>query len=69
MVGGIQIRADAPPQDTESALFRGCTAQMENLLNPDGTPTGTGTLGASVGTNSMGSSITGVRVRWRSSPR
>jgi hypothetical protein len=50
MLGGIQIRADAPPQDTESALFRGCTAQMENLLNPDGTPTGTGTLGASVGT-------------------
>ncbi len=50
MVGGIQIRADAPPQAAESALFRGCTAQMENLIAPDGTPTFTGTLGASVGT-------------------
>ena len=50
MVGGIQIRADAPPQAAESALFRGCTAQMENLLTPAGTPTFTGTLGASVGT-------------------
>ena len=49
MVGGIQLRVDAPPQDPESAIFRGCTVQMDNLLNPDGTPTGTGTLGASVG--------------------
>ena len=50
IVGGIQIRADAPPQADESPLFRGCTAQMENLHLADGTPTGTGTLGASVGT-------------------
>ena len=50
IVGGIQIRADAPPRVSPSALFRGCTAQMENLHLTDGTPTGTGTLGASVGT-------------------
>lgn len=50
VVGGLQIRADAPPQTTESPLFRGCTAQMENLYLPSGVPTYTGTLGASVGT-------------------
>lgn len=50
IVGAIQLRADAPPQTTESALFRGCTAQMENLHRSDGNPTFTGTLGASVGT-------------------
>lgn len=50
MIGGIQLRADAPPQVGESALFRGCTVQTENLVLENGTPTGTGTLGASVGT-------------------
>ena len=50
MIGGIQIRADAPPQAAEGALFRGCTVQLENLIASDGTPTLTGTLGASVGT-------------------
>ncbi len=47
--GGLQLRADAPPQPNEDPLFRGCTAQMENLHLYNGAPTNTGTLGASVG--------------------
>jgi hypothetical protein len=50
LVGGIQLRADAPPQDGQSPTFRGCTAQLPNLHRADGFPTGTGTLGASVST-------------------
>lgn len=50
LIGGIQLRADAPPQLGESALFRGCTVQTENLYLETGAATLTGTLGASVGT-------------------
>ena len=47
--GGIQVRADAPPQANEDALFRGCTVQTENLHTASGLATNTGTLGYSVG--------------------
>ena len=50
LVGGLQLRADAPPQPDRSPTFRGCTVQLPNLSNGSGTPTGTGTLGASVST-------------------
>ncbi len=50
MIGGIQLRTDAPPQIGEGALFRGCTVQTENLYLDNGAATLTGTLGASVGT-------------------
>lgn len=50
LVGGIQLRADAPKQQTQSPTFRGCTAQLPNLHRPDGSPTFAGTLGASVST-------------------
>jgi hypothetical protein len=54
--GGIQVRVDAPknppgsPLYPESAIFKGSTLQLNNVLNPNGTPTGTGTLGSSVAT-------------------
>lgn len=50
LVGGIQLRADAPQQHGQSPTFRGCTVQLPNLHQADGLPTGTGTLGASVST-------------------
>ena len=50
MIGGIQLRADAPPQIGEGALFRGCTVQTENLHLANGSATQTGTLGISVAT-------------------
>lgn len=50
IVGGIQIRADAPPQNGQSPTFRGCTVQLPNLHLPNGNPTGANTLGASVST-------------------
>ena len=54
--GGIQVRVDAPknppgsPLHPESAIFKGGTLQLDNVLNPAGVPTGTGTLGSSVAT-------------------
>jgi hypothetical protein len=50
LLGGIQLQADAPPQSGQSPTFRGCTVQLPNLHLQDGTPTFTGTLGASVST-------------------
>ena len=50
LVGGIQLRADAPAQQDRSPTFRGCTVQLSNLSDPTGAATGTGTLGASVST-------------------
>jgi hypothetical protein len=50
LVGGIQIRADAPKHPVESAIFRGSTIQLDNVLDAGGAPTGAGTLGRSVGT-------------------
>ena len=50
LVGGIQLRADAPAQPDRSPTFRGCTLQLTNLSDATGAPTGTGTLGASVST-------------------
>lgn len=49
LVGGLQLRVDAPKHPAESAAFAGSTLQLDNLLAPNGTPTGTGTLGKSVG--------------------
>ncbi|MCU1345100.1 MAG: hypothetical protein JWL70_1366 [Acidimicrobiia bacterium] len=49
LVGGLQLRVDAPTNLPEGAIFKGATVQLENLVRPDGSPTGTGTLGASVG--------------------
>jgi hypothetical protein len=46
--GGLQIRADAPQRVTESAMFIGGTLQLNNLVFPNGTPTGAGILGNSV---------------------
>jgi hypothetical protein len=50
LVGGIQLRADAPAQQDRSPTFRGCTVQLSNLSDATGAATGTGTLGASVST-------------------
>jgi len=50
LLGGLQLRADAPPQQDRSPTFRGCTVQLPNLCDGIGTPTATGTLGDSVGT-------------------
>jgi hypothetical protein len=47
--GARQLRADAPPHPQESPIFKGSTLQLSNVLRPDGSPTFTGTLGASVG--------------------
>lgn len=49
LVGGLQLRADAPKHPTESPIFKGSTLQMANVLNAGGSPTGAGTLGKSVG--------------------
>jgi hypothetical protein len=49
LIGGLQLRVDAPEHPPESAIFKGSTLQLDNLVRPDGTPTGTGTLGHSVG--------------------
>ncbi len=49
LVGGLQLRVDAPENLPESAIFKGATVQSSNLLTPSGTPTGTGALGDSVG--------------------
>jgi hypothetical protein len=49
LVGGLQLRVDAPENLPESAIFKGATVQLSNLLTPGGTPTGTGALGDSVG--------------------
>lgn len=49
LTGGRQLRADAPPHPAESPIFKGSTLQLDNVLRPDGSPTGAGTLGHSVG--------------------
>lgn len=49
LVGGLQLRVDAPENLPESAIFKGTTVQLSNLLTSSGTPTGTGALGDSVG--------------------
>jgi hypothetical protein len=50
LMGGIQLRVDAPPQPDRSPTFRGCTVQLPNLSDATGAATGAGTLGASVST-------------------
>ena len=47
--GARQLRVDAPKHPAESPIFKGSTLQFDNVLRPDGTATGTGTLGYSVG--------------------
>jgi hypothetical protein len=49
LTGGIQLRVDAPPHPRQSPIFKGSTLQLDNVLRADGSPTGTGTLGSSVG--------------------
>ena len=49
LTGGLQLRVDAPTNLPEGAIFKGATAQLDNLLHPDSSATGTGALGASVG--------------------
>lgn len=46
--GGLQIQADAPKRDKESAMFIGGTVQLNNVVLPNGDPTGASTLGFSV---------------------
>ncbi|MGQ0679968.1 MAG: hypothetical protein ACT4OM_10020 [Actinomycetota bacterium] len=50
LIGGLQIRAEAPKHPAESPIFKGSTLQLNNVLNAAGLPTGAGTLGDSVGT-------------------
>ena len=49
LTGGLQLRVDAPKHPAESPIFKGSTLQLDNVLRPDGSPTGAGTLGHSVG--------------------
>lgn len=46
--GALQIRADAPKHPAKSPTFPGATLQLNNVLDPAGVPTLTGTLGGSV---------------------
>ena len=50
LVGGLQLRVDAPDQPARECHLPGRhAAARATCSRPDGTPTGTGTLGASVG--------------------
>jgi hypothetical protein len=48
LTGALQIQADAPERSTESPMFVGGTLQLNNIVLPNGTPTGASTLGSSV---------------------
>ncbi|SEA98010.1 hypothetical protein [Rubrimonas cliftonensis] len=48
VVGGLQLRADAPPHPARSATFRGGTFQLSNVVTATGAPTFASTLGGSV---------------------
>jgi hypothetical protein len=50
LTGGLQLRVDAPKHPDDGGTFQGSTLQMDNVQLPDGTATGAGTLGFSVGT-------------------
>jgi hypothetical protein len=49
LVGGLQLRADAPANPPESPVFRGLTLQRSNVCDLGGTLLGAGTLGHQVG--------------------
>ncbi|MEK6372540.1 MAG: hypothetical protein AABO58_07560 [Acidobacteriota bacterium] len=49
LTGGLQLRVDAPKHPDDGGTFQGSTLQMDNVQLPDGTLTGAGTLGSSVG--------------------
>ncbi len=48
LTGALQIQADAPERSTESPMFIGGTLQLNNIVLPNGTPTGANTLGHDV---------------------
>ncbi len=48
LTGALQIQVNAPERQNESPMFIGGTLQLNNIVLPNGTTTGTGTLGSSV---------------------
>ena len=67
--GGIQLKlsAGSAPNDDQSNMFRGFTLQMNNVLDLNGQPTGTTTLGEDVAKHFQSGILPSSPQTWTSS--